>query len=50
MPEEFIHIFVNQPDWLTRFLEFIISQGDAAGLIYNTLLELYLREEVWIDL
>eukprot|EP00026_Physarum_polycephalum_P001684 Phypoly_transcript_01686.p1 GENE.Phypoly_transcript_01686~~Phypoly_transcript_01686.p1 ORF type:complete len:1051 (+),score=172.81 Phypoly_transcript_01686:443-3154(+) len=44
-PEEFIHIFVNQPEWLTKFLEFIVSQGDAPGPIYNTLLELYLREE-----
>jgi len=46
MAEEFIHIFVNQPEWLTKFLEFIITQGVATPPIYNTLLELYLRENV----
>jgi hypothetical protein len=43
--EEFIHIFVNQPEWLTKFLEYIVTQGGAGNLIYNTLLELYLRED-----
>lgn len=44
-PEEFIHIFVGQPDWLAKFLEFIIQQGLATDLVYNTLLEIYLRED-----
>ncbi|EFA75946.1 RING zinc finger-containing protein [Heterostelium album PN500] len=44
-PEEFIHIFVSQPEWLTKFLEYTIQQGNETPLIYNTLLELYLRED-----
>ncbi|KAL6049387.1 Vacuolar protein sorting-associated protein 11 [Balamuthia mandrillaris] len=44
-PEEFIHIYVKQPEWLTTFLEFIVTQGEVSSLIYNTLLELYLRHE-----
>eukprot|EP01090_Pellita_catalonica_P014863 TRINITY_DN3886_c0_g1_i1.p1 TRINITY_DN3886_c0_g1~~TRINITY_DN3886_c0_g1_i1.p1 ORF type:complete len:756 (+),score=131.66 TRINITY_DN3886_c0_g1_i1:334-2268(+) len=44
-PGEFIHIYVKHPEWLTIFLEFIITQGEASSLIYNTLLELYLRED-----
>eukprot|EP01119_Soliformovum_irregulare_P007415 TRINITY_DN1982_c0_g1_i1.p1 TRINITY_DN1982_c0_g1~~TRINITY_DN1982_c0_g1_i1.p1 ORF type:complete len:907 (-),score=260.18 TRINITY_DN1982_c0_g1_i1:49-2769(-) len=43
--DEFIHIFVAQPRWLTHFLEFIISQHGATNHIYNTLLELYLKDE-----
>lgn len=42
-PDEFIHIFVNQEEWLINFLEFIIQKTEASHLIYNTLLELYLR-------
>ncbi|GAM20486.1 hypothetical protein SAMD00019534_036610 [Acytostelium subglobosum LB1] len=48
-PEEFIHIFVSQPDWLTKFLEYIIQQGNETPLIYNTLLELYLRSSAEKD-
>eukprot|EP01133_Synstelium_polycarpum_P001183 gene1183-1361_t len=44
-PEEFIHIFVSQPEWLTTFLEYTIQQGNETPLIYNTLLELYLRDD-----
>jgi hypothetical protein len=46
-PEEFIHIFVNKEDWLQKFLEYIISQPDTDRdpVIYDTLLELYLRED-----
>lgn len=43
--DEFIHLFVNQPEWLSKFLEFIVSNGSASPLVYNTLLELYLRNE-----
>lgn len=43
-PDNFIHIFVNQPDYLIKFLEFIVSKGNATRPVYNTLLELYLRE------
>jgi len=42
--EKFIHIYVNQPEWLTDFLEYIIQKGQGSPLIYDTLLELYLRD------
>jgi len=45
VPEEFIHIFVSQPEWLVKFLEYMVQQGNDASLVYNTLLELYLRED-----
>ncbi|KAM9989103.1 hypothetical protein ACTFIY_005145 [Dictyostelium cf. discoideum] len=46
-PEEFIHIFVSQADWLVKFLEYMVQQGNnESSLIYNTLLELYLRDDV----
>jgi len=45
VPDEFIHIYVNQAHWLTTFLEFIVSKGSASNIIYTTLLELYLRTE-----
>jgi hypothetical protein len=45
-PEEFIHIFVDHPEWLTRFLEVIVThQPASSALVYNTLLELYLRDD-----
>ncbi|KAF2073113.1 hypothetical protein CYY_005582 [Polysphondylium violaceum] len=44
-PEEFIHIFVSQPEWLVKFLEYMVQQNNDAPLVYNTLLELYLRED-----
>ena len=44
LPEDFIHIFVNKPYWLTRFLEIMIQeQPDSSSIVYNTLLELYLK-------
>jgi len=46
-PEEHVHIFVSQPAWLTRFLEYMISVDiNSSTVVYNTLLELYLKEEV----
>eukprot|EP00027_Filamoeba_sp_ATCC50430_P018912 CAMPEP_0168579026 /NCGR_PEP_ID=MMETSP0413-20121227/21645_1 /TAXON_ID=136452 /ORGANISM="Filamoeba nolandi, Strain NC-AS-23-1" /LENGTH=897 /DNA_ID=CAMNT_0008612909 /DNA_START=77 /DNA_END=2766 /DNA_ORIENTATION=- len=44
--EEFIHIFVGQPESLMSFLEFIVSKGLATPIVYTTLLELYLRDNV----
>jgi hypothetical protein len=44
-PDDFVHIFVSQPEWLIKFLEFIIQSRSGTPLIYNTLLELYLRNE-----
>lgn len=42
--EEFIHIFVNNCTKLTEFLEHMIKvTAEAASLLYNTLLELYLQ-------
>lgn len=43
-PEEFIHIFVNQPEWLTDFLEYMVQQQSTSPVVYNTLLELYLKQ------
>jgi hypothetical protein len=43
-PEEFIHLFVSQPLWLIEFLEFVVQNGRGTPLIFNTLLELYLKE------
>jgi vacuolar protein sorting-associated protein 11 len=41
---EFIHIYVAQTPWLIKFLEFIVEKNaDTSSLVYNTLLELYLR-------
>ena len=46
-PEEFIHIYVNQAKWLTRFLEIMIKeQPNSSTIVYNTLLELYLKGTV----
>jgi hypothetical protein len=43
VPDEFIHIYVGEAEWLTKFLSFIVTTGKASELIFNTLLELYLR-------
>ncbi len=40
--EEFIHVFVNQPKALIKFLEFVVEKNEATGMVYDTLLELYL--------
>lgn len=46
-PEEFIHIYVNQAKWLTKFLEIMIKeQPNSSTIVYNTLLELYLKGTV----
>jgi hypothetical protein len=39
-------VFVGQEEWLAKFLEFIVQQGLATNLVYNTLLEIYLRDDV----
>ncbi|KYR00557.1 RING zinc finger-containing protein [Tieghemostelium lacteum] len=44
-PEEFIHIFVSQTEWLVKFLEYMIQQNNDSPMVYNTMLELYLRED-----
>jgi len=41
---QFVHIFVNQPQLLINFLEYIAEKGEATPVTYNTLLELYLRD------
>eukprot|EP01107_Rhizomastix_libera_P003647 TRINITY_DN1629_c0_g1_i1.p1 TRINITY_DN1629_c0_g1~~TRINITY_DN1629_c0_g1_i1.p1 ORF type:complete len:988 (+),score=293.25 TRINITY_DN1629_c0_g1_i1:3-2966(+) len=44
-PEEFIHIFVSQPMWLTTFLEFVHNRcRNESPLVADTLLECYLRD------
>ncbi|KAJ6226905.1 vacuolar protein sorting-associated protein [Anaeramoeba flamelloides] len=46
-PSNFIHTFVEHPNWLISFLENIIEiQIDSEPIIYNTLLELYLRKDI----
>ncbi|XP_076437584.1 vacuolar protein sorting-associated protein 11 homolog [Babylonia areolata] len=45
--EEFIHIFVNNAQQLTEFLEHMVEvQPNSSSLVYNTLLELYLHDMV----
>eukprot|EP01083_Nonionella_stella_P075667 205784_1 len=46
-PSEFIHLFVGKPKRLKVFLEHIVQQLlNPSSTVYNTLLELYLRESV----
>lgn len=45
VPDQFVHIFVDQTEWLVKFLEFVVEQNNATPLVYNTLLELYLRDD-----
>ena len=51
-PEEFFHIFINNEEWLVKLLEYVIekdpSEHDSA--VYNTLLELYLQDDVCLPL
>jgi hypothetical protein len=46
--EEFIHLFVAQPQWLIHFLEHVVQHPSAklSRTIYNTLLEMYLDQNV----
>jgi tetratricopeptide (TPR) repeat protein len=45
-PEQFIPLFVNQPDSLAQFLEAIINRGGSTSvLVWNTLLEVYLKPD-----
>ena len=48
--DDFIHIYVDHPQWLIVFLEYLIATKplDVSPLVYNTLLELYLRNDVAI--
>jgi len=51
VPESYIHIFVNKGKWLAIFLETMIKKvPDSSPVIYNTLLELYLKGFVCIIL
>ncbi|KII68704.1 Vacuolar protein sorting-associated protein 11 [Thelohanellus kitauei] len=44
-PEDFIHIFIGQRNYLQSFLEFIVKiNPDCSNQIYNTLIELYIYE------
>ncbi|KAG0579723.1 hypothetical protein KC19_4G119500 [Ceratodon purpureus] len=48
-PVEFVHVFIDQPKWLMVFLEqYIDTVKDSPHHmeLYNTLLELYLSEEL----
>lgn len=38
-----MQIFVNSPEYLVQFLEAVADKGRGTTLVYNTLLELYLR-------
>nr|CAB3267620.1 vacuolar protein sorting-associated protein 11 homolog [Phallusia mammillata] len=43
--EEFIHIFVNTPEMLVKFLEHLIqADNKPSEAVFNTLLELYLHK------
>mmetsp|Transcript_12125 Transcript_12125/g.15869 ORF Transcript_12125/g.15869 Transcript_12125/m.15869 type:complete len:945 (+) Transcript_12125:71-2905(+) len=44
-PESFIHLYVDHPEWLLLFLEFVVKEeGGASADVGNTLLELLLGE------
>jgi len=44
-PESFIHLYVNHPESLLLFLEFVVKEeGGASAVVGNTLLELLLSE------
>ncbi|KAL2635425.1 hypothetical protein R1flu_006904 [Riccia fluitans] len=48
-PIDFVHVFIDQPKWLMKFLEMYIEtvKDSLAHLeIHNTLLELYLSEDL----
>jgi len=47
-PETFIPLYARQHDWLERFLEFVCAryQDETPSTVYDTLLELYLRDEI----
>lgn len=48
-PMDFVHVYIDQPKWLMKFLEqYVESVKDSASHveIHNTLLELYLSEEL----
>jgi len=45
-PDDFIHFFVDQPQHLERFLETVAQERKCSTVIYNTLLELYLKQTV----
>eukprot|EP01127_Copromyxa_protea_P023214 TRINITY_DN8636_c0_g1_i2.p1 TRINITY_DN8636_c0_g1~~TRINITY_DN8636_c0_g1_i2.p1 ORF type:complete len:893 (-),score=181.99 TRINITY_DN8636_c0_g1_i2:158-2836(-) len=42
-PDQFIPLFVNSPDHLIQFLQDVLDKGRATPLLFNTLLDLYLR-------
>merc|ERR1712176_264252 len=42
--QEFIHLFVRQPVELKDFLEYLIDNELCSTVVYNTLLEIYMRE------
>mmetsp|Transcript_3507 Transcript_3507/g.9503 ORF Transcript_3507/g.9503 Transcript_3507/m.9503 type:complete len:1008 (+) Transcript_3507:108-3131(+) len=41
-PEDFFHVFVDQPDWLIIFLEYLIKATKPSSTTVDTLFELYL--------
>jgi hypothetical protein len=47
-PESFIPLYARQSNWLEHFLEFICAryQDETPSTVYDTLLELYLRDEL----
>lgn len=48
-PVEFVHVFIDQPKWLIVFLEQyveVVKDSPQHVELYNTLLELYLSEEL----
>lgn len=44
--EDFITEFVGRPASLVQFLEYIVSKGDPSPRVCNTLLEMYLRNDI----
>eukprot|EP00049_Salpingoeca_infusionum_P018926 m.359345 g.359345 ORF g.359345 m.359345 type:complete len:979 (+) comp18539_c0_seq1:118-3054(+) len=49
-PNLFIHLFVDQPDNLVEFLQYMIEQRESCSMaVYDTLIELYLQQTPLTD-
>lgn len=48
-PEDFIHFFLGQPDKLQIFLDEVTQKIKCSTAVFNTLLELYLRQGIRPD-
>jgi hypothetical protein len=47
--EDFVHCFTSAPEELRVFLEFLISKQKASQRVFHTLLELYLKDQLYTE-